>query len=60
MFLWVQLVIVALQYQYTEDDLLAALNRLPKNLQEAYINNVSTSSLIKLTSRTVTTESSNI
>jgi hypothetical protein len=60
MFLWVQLVIVALQYQYTEDDLLAALNRLPKNLQEAYISNVFPSSLIQLTSRTVTTESSDI
>ena len=35
MFLWVKLVIVTLQYQYTEDDLLSALNRLPKNLQEA-------------------------
>lgn len=35
MFLWVQLVIVTLQYQYTEDDLLSALNRLPGGLQEA-------------------------
>ena len=35
MFLWVQLVIVTLQYQYTEDDLLSALNRLPKDLKEA-------------------------
>lgn len=35
MFLWVHLVIVTLQYQYTEDDLLSALNRLPKDLQEA-------------------------
>ena len=35
MFLWVQLVIVTLQYQYTEDDLLSALNRLPRNLEEA-------------------------
>ena len=35
MFLWVQLVIVTLQYQYTEDDLLSVLNRLPRNLEEA-------------------------
>ena len=35
MFLWVHLVIVTLQYQYTEDDLLSALNRLPRNLEEA-------------------------
>ena len=35
MFLWVQLVIITLQYQYTEDDLLSALSRLPRNLEEA-------------------------
>jgi hypothetical protein len=36
MFLWVQLVIVTLQFQFTEDDLLSALNRLPEGLQEAF------------------------
>ncbi len=37
MFLWVQLVIVTLQYQYTEDDLLLALTRLPEGLEEAFV-----------------------
>lgn len=36
MFLWVHLVIVTLQFQFTEDDLLSALNRLPEGLQEAF------------------------
>jgi hypothetical protein len=34
MFLWVKLVMVTLQYQYAEDDLLSALQRLPEGLQE--------------------------
>lgn len=35
MFLWVQLVIVTLHYQDTEDELLSALTRIPKTLEEA-------------------------
>jgi hypothetical protein len=37
MFLWVELVIVTLHYQYTEDDLLSALKQLPETLQDASV-----------------------